>query len=601
MRIRRAVLISLLAVVAAGAVARRKVPTKTAATPTASAVVRRWMRNMTLRDEVAQLIFIPFDGASPNSRSREYRKFVRLIRDTKVGGLLLVNVANGRLTPKAQPYALAAFLNRMQRLARVPLLVSADLERGASMRVDGTTPFPHAMAFGAAGDPALVRFEGQVTAREARALGMQWVLFPVADVNNNPDNPVINTRSFGENPQTVAAMVRAFIEGAHSDPRYPVLTTAKHFPGHGDTAQDSHLSLATVPADRDRLEHVELVPFRAAIEAGVDSVMTAHVAVPALAPADLPATLSPQILTGLLRDEMGFKGLVITDALEMGGVSNGYSTGEAAVRALQAGADVLLEPPDPDAALKAVVAAVESGRLTRRRIRESVARVLAAKQKLGLDRKRLVDLEAISDVIDPPEADERAQEIADRAVTLVRNTGNLVPLAAPERACYVVMAENRRSVEGQAFAQELRKVQPKAAPVTLDPSMPLAAADDLLRKLPACDTYAVAAFSSAAAYRGTLGLAGALPQVLQTLIDSGKPVALVALGNPYLLRDFPKVPAYLATFSSVPDSEVAAARALLGEITISGHLPISIPGLAQYGDGIRVPAVHPVSVSQETQ
>src|ERR1022692_3329831 len=294
-----------------------------------SATVRRWMKTLTLREEVAQLVFIEFHGGSPNTRSRDYQKFVRLIRDTDVGGLILINAANGRGVQKAEPYALAAFLNRMQRLARVPLLVGADFERGASMRVSGTTPFPHAMAFGAAGDPSLTRFEGEVTAREARALGVHWVYYPVADVNNNPDNPIINIRSFGENPQEVAAHVKAFIEGARADKRNPVLTTAKHFPGHGDTAVDTHLNLATIPADRDRLERLELVPFRAAIDAGVDAVMTAHIAVPALAPPDLPATLSPAILIGLLREQLGFKGLVITDALGMGGIVNGFGAGDA--------------------------------------------------------------------------------------------------------------------------------------------------------------------------------------------------------------------------------------------------------------------------------
>ena len=291
---------------------------------------------MSLRDEVAQLIFIPFHGAPPNSRSREYRDFARLIRETKVGGLILTNASNGRVLRKAEPYALAAFLNRMQRMAGVPLLVGGDFERGASMRVEGTTVFPHAMAFGAAGDPAFSRFEGEVTAREARALGVQWVYYPVADVNNNPDNPIINIRSFGENPEEVAAHVKAFIEGAHSDKRNFVLATAKHFPGHGDTAVDSHMNVPTINADRERLDRLELAPFRAAIEAGVDSIMTAHIAVPALAPPDLPATLSPAILTGLLRNELGFKGLVVTDALEMGGIAQGFSGGEAAVRALEA-------------------------------------------------------------------------------------------------------------------------------------------------------------------------------------------------------------------------------------------------------------------------
>ena len=562
----------------------------------ASATVRRWMRNMTLRDEVAQLVFIPFHGESPNSRSRAYRTFMRLIVETRVGGLVLTNAANGRVVRKAEPYALGAFLNRLQRVARVPLLVGGDFERGGSMRVDGTTIFPHAMAFGAAGDPALTRYEGVVTAREARAMGVQWVYYPVADVNNNPDNPIINIRSFGENPEQVAAHVKAFIEGAHADKRNYVLATAKHFPGHGDTAVDSHLNMPTISADRQRLESVELLPFRAAIESGVDSIMTAHVAVPALAPPNVPATLSPAILTDLLRKQMGFKGLVVTDALEMGGIANGFSSGEAAVRAIEAGADALLMPPNPDAAIRAVVAAVENGRISRQRIRESVVKLLAEKEKLGLDRRRSVDLESIGDVVDSPEANEKAQEVADRAVTLVRNTGGIVPLADPARACYAVLAESRYSTEGQVFAQEVRK-RAAAAPVEVfDPSMSAADLDAALARMVSCPAYAVAAFTTVSAYRGSVGLGGNLPHLVETLENSGKPVVLVALGNPYLLRNFPAAAAYLATFSTVPPSERAAVRALWGEIDIRGHLPVSIPGQANLGDGIQLRSTRAITV-----
>ena len=548
---------------------------------------------MTLRDEVAQLVFIPFHGEAPNSRSREGRKFLRMIRELKVGGLILVNWSDGRATRKAEPYALAAFLNRMQKLAAVPLLVGGDFERGASMRVSGTTVFPQAMAFGAAGDAAFTRFEGEVTAREARALGVHWVYYPVADVNNNPDNPIINIRSFGENPHDVAAHVRAFIEGAHSDKKNLVLVTAKHFPGHGDTSVDTHIDIATITADRERLERVELVPFRAAIEAGVDSIMTAHLAVPALSPPDLPATLSPAILTDLLRDQLGFKGLVVTDALEMGGIARGFSSGEAAVRAIAAGADALLMPADPEAAIRAVVSAVEDGRLTRRRIEESMVKLLAAKERLGLDRKRTVDLEAIGDTVDSPEANEKAREIAGRAVTLVRNSPGAVPLAAPERACFVVMPETRYATQGQVFTQEVHKRAPKAALATVDPSMPWQEVDNALAQLTPCESYVVAAFASVSAGRGSVGLAGEMPRAVEALEATHKPVTLVALGNPYLLRDFPEVAAYLATFSNVPPSEMAAVQGLFGEMAIQGHMPVSIPGLANYGDGIQAPATRP--------
>ena len=555
-----------------------------------SAFVRRWMKALTLREKVAQLIFIPFHGAAPNTRSREYRQFLKLVRETRVGGMVLVNWNNGRLTQKAHPYTIAAFLNRMQKLSRVPLLVAGDFERGASMRVDGTTVFPQAMAFGAAGDPALARFEGQVTAREARAIGVQWLFFPVADVNNNPDNPIINIRSYGEDPQRVSALVSAFIEGTRADPHYRVLTTAKHFPGHGDTAVDTHLNMAVINATREQLQSIELPPFRAAIQTGVDAIMTAHIAVPALAPADVPATLSPAILTGLLRGEMGFKGIVVTDALEMGGIAQGYSGGEAAVLALAAGADALVMPPDPEAAIKAILAAIQSGRLTRARIDESLGRLLAAKERMGLDRRATVDLEAIGDQIEMPDDQERAQEIASRAVTLVKNEGNLIPLRAPAKTCFLTLAESHYSNEGFEFAQEVHQRDKNATVIALDASLPAASLDAAVEKTAACTTVAVAAFASVAAYRGDVALGGDFPRLLDALFATGKPVALIAMGNPYLVRSFPKAAAFLLTFSTVPPSETAAVQALYGESAIRGHTPVTIPGVAKIGDGIEVSA-----------
>jgi beta-N-acetylhexosaminidase len=594
------VFLALAAAAGAAAPAPRKGTSgaKAAVSPKASPTVRRWMKSMTLRDEVAQLIFIAFHGTAPHSRSREYRKFMAQIRDTKVGGLILVNWSNGRVMQKAEPYAVAAFLNRMQRLAKTPLMVSGDFERGVSMRVEGTTVFPHAMAFGAAGNPAYSRYEGEVTAREARALGVHWIFYPVADVNNNPDNPIINIRSFGENPEAVAAQVKAFIEGAHSDKKNYALTTVKHFPGHGDTAVDSHMNMPTITVDRDRLEHVELVPFKAAIASGVDAVMTAHVAVPSLSPPGIPATLSAAILTDLLKKDLGFQGIVVTDALEMAGIVKSFSTGDAAVRALEAGVDVLLMPADPEAVVKAVTAAVGSGRLTRRRIQESVIKILAAKERLGLERKRLVDLESIGDVVDSPESNEKAQEIADHAVTLVRNGGGMIPLAAPDKACYVTMPESRLSTEGQSFTQEVRKIAPRAQVFAWDPSMSREQLDEAVGRLGSCESFVVAAFTSVGAYRGTVGmLGGELPRALEALISSGKPVALIALGNPYVLRNFGNVTAYLATYSNVAPSEIAAARATLGEIAIGGHLPVTIPGQAAYGEGIQLRATRAITVT----
>jgi beta-N-acetylhexosaminidase len=577
--------------------AKKAVAKKTsAAAPSASdqVIAGRWLKSLTLREQVAQLIVIPFSGHPMNTRTRDYRKFVYLMTKEHVGGLILINVPNGRNNAKADPLEVAGFLNRMQKLAKVPLLVAGDFERGVSMRLDSTTIFPHAMAFTAAGDPALVRAEGEITAKEARAIGFQWILYPDADVNNNPDNPIINIRSFGEVPADVAKMARAFIEGAHSVPGSRVLVTAKHFPGHGDTATDTHFNLATIPGDRARLEQVEWAPFRAAIQAGVDAVMSAHLAVPALEAPDLPATLSSKILHGVLRGEMNFKGVIVTDALEMRGVAQGFSPGDAAVRALEAGADVLMMPPDPEAAIDAVMAAVRSGRLTRKRIEESATRLLLAKVRVGLASKRLVDTEAIHDVVNSAESIAVAAHVADRSVTLLRNRNSMLPLKDPQSTAFFLLAESRTTVEGQAMTLEIRKRAANATVILVDATMSEADLQAAVQHAGDAKQYVIAAFASVAAFRDNVPLGGGFPQLVQSLIATQKPVALLALGNPYLLRTFPDVAAYLTGYSTVPPAEVSAVKALFGEISIGGKLPVTIPGLAQYGDGLVLPAVQPV-------
>ncbi len=548
------------------------------------------MKRMPLHDEVAQLVVIPFSGQPLEKRSKAYKDLARLVNKQHVGGMILVNVFQGRLVKHADPLEAATIMNAMQKLAKVPLLFSGDLERGASMRLNDTTGFPHAMAFTATGDVALARQEGVITAREARAVGIQWVFYPDTDVNNNPENPIINIRSFGENPADVARFATAFIEGAHSDPKHMVLTTAKHFPGHGDTATDSHLNLATIPGDRQHLDTVELPPFKAAIAAGADAVMTAHLAVPALEKADLPATLSSVILTKLLREELGFRGIIVTDALEMGGVAKGFTVGDAAVRAIEAGADVLLMPSDPDAAIDAVVDAVESGRLTRARIEESVRRVLMAKARVGLDRQKVVNLKAIGKAISRPDALAAAQRTADRAITLVKNEAAAVPLHDPSRTLFLLMSENKAGDEGQLFSDELKKRGITANVRILSPQLTDADLSDVEQQARNADEVVAAAFVSVAAYSNNVALRGKYPELMTRLAAAGKPVVLVSLGNPYLLRNFPAVAAYIATYSTVPVSETAAVRALFGEIAIQGKLPVSIPDIAPAGTGIAIAA-----------
>ncbi len=548
---------------------------------------RKWLRGMSLRERVAQLVMVPFYGDSPGSRTPEWKQYERLAREVRVGGLVLLNRVQSGGVRNAEPHATAAFLNRMQRLARVPLIVAGDFERGASMRVAGAARFPYAMAYGAAGDVERTRAIGAATARQARALGVHWLFVPVADVNNNPDNPIINTRSYGEDPKAVARHVRAFVEGAHSETRHPVLVTVKHFPGHGDTAVDTHLGLATITVDRARLDRVEFVPFREAIAAGVDAVMTAHIAVPALEPQPVPATVSKAILTDLLRGEFGFRGLITTDAMDMQGLTSQFPGAEAAVRALEAGADLLLVPPDAEKAIDGVVAAVQSGRISARRIEESALRILEAKARLGLRKQRLVDVEAVGDAIDAPDDMERAQTASDAALTLVKNEGALLPLRNPGAACWILLTENRYGTQGRRFLDELRSRAPKAGVMLLDPLLPASEIEAAAGRAAACEAVVIGAYASVAAYRGDVALPGGFPKLVES-ISAGKPVALVSFGNPYLLRKFPDVASYLATYSTMSTAETSAVRALFGEIAIRGKLPVSIPGLARIGDGIQL-------------
>ncbi|HTC91607.1 MAG TPA: glycoside hydrolase family 3 N-terminal domain-containing protein [Bryobacteraceae bacterium] len=565
--------------------------------------VRQWTRSMSLRDKAAQLIIVEIYGELANTRSAEYRKYQHLIRDLHVGGVIVTGHSLNGGIRNAEPYAMAALLNRLQRLARTPLFVAADFERGASMRVNSTTAWPYSMAFTAAQDLAAVTEEGADTARDARAMGVNWVFAPVADVNNNPDNPIINIRSFGENPEQVASFVEAYINGAHSDRKNPVLVTAKHFPGHGDTTEDSHMALPRLDADRDRIEAVELTPFRSAIAAGVDAVMTAHLNVPSLEPDNLPATVSSKIITGVLREELGFHGLIVTDAMEMQGLAMMFDSSEASIRAIEAGADVLLMPKHPEEAIRGLVAAVERGRISRKRLDESVNRVLAAKARLGLRSKKLVDLEAIADVVDSPESGERAQEVADRAVTLIADSNDSLPVRHPESTCLIALTEGRRSQQGIRLIDEVKKRVPNMTTTVLDPGMSKADLDQVAEKTSSCSQIIAAAFVTVAAYRGNVALPGGYPDFLNGLIGGKAPVMLASLGNPYLVRAFPKVSAYLTTYSPTPTSEISLAKALFGEIAITGHLPVSIPGIAKYGDGIQLPAASPgtIPVAKGTQ
>jgi beta-N-acetylhexosaminidase len=350
------------------------------------------------------------------------------------------------------------------------------------------------------------------------------------------------------------------------------------------------MALAKVTANKERLETLEFAPFRAAVAHGVDSIMTAHLSVPAIEPEEIPATVSSKVLTGVLRDEMKFPGIIVTDAMDMQGLAQMFNQGEAAVRAIDAGADVLLMPLNPETVIHALVAAVENGRLKKSRIDDSVMRVLEAKVRVGVNKKKLVDLDEISDAFDSQDDTAHAQQTSDRAVTLVRNEHDVLPLAASAQSCLIVVVERRTSGAGTRMIDAYRRFAPKSQIAVVDPSMNAAALTAIVGDTSKCSAIVVAAFVTAGAYRGTVGLGGELTPFVAKLTEGPAPVAFVAMGNPYLLSVFPKTAAYLATFSSTPPSESSAVKALFGEIPITGHMPVTIPGFAKYGDGLQLPA-----------
>jgi beta-N-acetylhexosaminidase len=538
--------------------------------------VEETLKGLSLRERLGQMLMTPVQVEQATGERLEELK--RQLTELGLGGVV---VRGG------SPETVAALTNELQQAARVPLFVGADYERGLRMQMKSAgTPFTNNMGVAAAGDPRAAFEQGEITAREARAVGVNWLFGPVADLNNNPDNPVINVRSFGEDPRRVAEFVSAAVRGTRAG---GALSTAKHFPGHGDTAVDSHIGLPTIRADRARLERLELVPFRAAVAAGVDSVMTAHVALPALTGDDLPATLSPKVTTDLLRRGLKFDGLVVTDSLGMGAITKGFPGGEASVRAILAGADVALTPPELKASLDALEEAVGGNRLTRERVDESVRRILRAKHRLGLAERRTVDTQALRNLVERPEALLSASGVAERSITLLRDGRGLLPLdrARASRAAFVVVAADEDPEEGRRFVPQVQARVPGARVLRADPKTNAAEYDALLSEAAKAETIVVAAFVKRAAGKGTVALPERQAEFVRRLVASGRPVAVVAFSGPYLVRQFPDAAAFLVAYGIEDVVQDAAARVLFGDAPARGRLPVTVPGLFGAGAGIQ--------------
>ena len=532
-------------------------------------------------------------GDYTNTDDPSFAEIRRWIVDDGIGG---VSMSLG------SPIEVAAKVNAMQRLARVPLLVSADLEPSLGrleggvfthymMDAGGATVFPTAMAIAATGRDEDAREVGRIIGREARAVGIHINFAPTVDVNNNPANPVINTRSFGEDPERVARLSALFVRGSQEA---GTIATAKHFPGHGDTDVDSHVGLPVVRADWRRLATNELLPFRAAVNAGAAMVMSAHIALPAIeGDTSTPATLTARVMSGLLRDTLGFRGLAITDAMTMDGVGKGYGVEESTVLAVKAGADIILKPSDVPKAIGAIVGAVERGEIPPQRIQQSVRRVLELKARSGVAFQRFTSLDALRDVVGAPAHRTAAADIAQRAITLLRDRGSVLPIA-DRRTLVVQYMPDTELRAGRVFSAAIRVGQPNARVIKIGPAVSPGLLDSLAQLAGEAERVILAAYVRRIEGEGRPSIPTHVAEWMErlaaadTMTPSSK-VAMIAFGNPYLIRQVPSIGTYLVTFGVGDALENAAAQAVLGRAAIGGVSPVSLPGFFARGDGLKRP------------
>ena len=534
----------------------------------------------------------------------EYLRLRDSIHKYHVGAVAMSAPRSGHALRRDRGYLTVEVLNHLQHESALPLLVAGDFEQGVlPAPLFGTTVFPHAMAFGAAGKLEYAEEFGRITAQESRAIGVHWNLFPVADVNSNPANPIIGTRSFGADPKQVGDLVAAYIRGARAN---GMLTTAKHFPGHGNTATDSHLAVARVDDDLKTLTTVDLPPFRRAIEAGVDAIMTAHVRVPTLDPdPDRVATTSPKVVTDLLKHQLGFKGLVVADALDMAGVSRLYraNPGRPAVEAFKAGNDVLTMPGDLDASYRAMLEAVRTGEISQSRLDESVLKILRAKDSLGLSRNRFVDTSAIPWRVGLPQNVAVGQRISDDSITLGRDNHKLLPLTARaamkphqrarpawHKLLVTILCDSVRAEDGRVLEREIRARRPDANILYVDPNVAWQKSNEVMQAVEQAQAVVAAVYIVPSAARSIrIGRKSKHPASLpdstsallgKILAKAGERTVVLAMGSPYLTDDFPAIQNFICTFSNATVSEVSAAKALFGEIPIHGHMPVNLANVS---------------------
>jgi len=537
------------------------------------------IESMSLREKIGQLFFVPMNGTFRNDHDQRFLEWKRLITNYKIGGIIFM---------AGDIYGQAIMTQKMQDLSKLPLWISQDMEFGAAMRVQGTTRFTPAMGIAATGNPDNAFIKGQITAREAKALGVHQIYAPVLDVNNNPANPVINVRSYSADPDMVSEYGEAFIRGIESE---GLLATAKHFPGHGDTDVDSHLALPVIRHDYTRLDSMELKPFRSAIQNGLRSVMTAHIAFPNISSnPETPGTLDPEILNGILVDTLGFDGLIVTDGLEMSGITARYSPGDAVVRALHAGADIMLISPDEMTAIYEVERAVERGQLKEERIDLSVQKILKLKKENGLFESLEINIHDLSRQIQAPEYRTAADRIARESITLLKNNRNILPIRDMDYQRVVVLAvsDDQSGTTGSVLAREMRKYHANVSFHVLDRRTSTEEKQMILNDVRSSDLLVIGSFIFVRSHQ-PMQLTNDQRLFLRELESMNKPSVLIAFGNPYVISELEGTDVHLLAWSGTTQQVQQTVPAMFGGARISGRIPVDIPGMYDIGAGLSMP------------
>jgi beta-glucosidase-like glycosyl hydrolase/CubicO group peptidase (beta-lactamase class C family) len=534
------------------------------------------LNSMSLHDKIAQLFVVPSYGSFTNENEPRYLRLKRLVSEQNVGGIIFM---------QGDVYGQAMMTNELQSLAKIPLWITQDMEFGAAMRVRGTTRFTPAMGIAATQNPDNAYQKGVITAREAKALGVHQVFAPVLDVNNNPDNPVINVRSFGGVPEIVAQFGNSFIRGIESE---GILATAKHFPGHGDTDVDSHLALPTIDHNYERIDNLELVPFRVNIESGLQSIMSAHIAYPNISENNgRPSTLDESVLNRILIDSLQFDGLVVTDGLEMSGITDHYAPGEAVVLALKAGADLMLISPDELTAIEGVKDAVEIGRISEERIDQSVRKLLNLKKNRGVFENHSVDLESLKREVNTRNYQAIANSIARQSVTVLSNENDIIPITDTKfpSVLVVTVADDSDGDTGSNLAREMRKYHQHVVYHNVDQRTTDEEKMEILEAAEQSDLIVIGSFIMVRSHQ-PIQLPDELKEIVNELTSVEKPSLLLAFGNPYVVRDIPDVDAKVLAWSSSSNQVEQSVPGLFAAEHISGQLTTEIPGMYPLGAGL---------------